>query len=418
MLGFPARFFVEFFDRHGFLSVDERPRVAGRPRRLARVRARAARRHATRPAARDTRSSRSAGCRTRCACARPRRRGSASTTCSSPATPTRRWRLLADRRAPSSARCSARSPTRRTRWSCTPTQRLLPRRPPGAGRAGTTTCSPTRSEPVAVTYDMNGLQSLDAPVRFLRDAEPTARRSTTAQGARARSRYDHPVYSPQRACAAQARHRRDQRRAAHLFLRRLLALRLPRGRRGERARPALAPFRRGSGDRAAAPLRTGGLGTGASRRCRTPSATGSSCCTSTSPSCREVLRRPLAVVGAAAGARPLRTAPTTSATRRDAARRGGARPRRRAAPGAAPAGPIRLLTHLRYFGYGFNPVSFYYCFDAADRDSRPSSPRSTTRRGASGTATCSPRRATGHGGQAALPLRQGLPRLARSCRWT
>jgi DUF1365 family protein len=27
-------------------------------------------------------------------------------------------------------------------------------------------------------------------------------------------------------------------------------------------------------------------------------------------------------------------------------------------------GPIRLLTHLRYFGYCFNPVSFYYCFDA------------------------------------------------------
>jgi len=29
-------------------------------------------------------------------------------------------------------------------------------------------------------------------------------------------------------------------------------------------------------------------------------------------------------------------------------------------------GPIRLLTHLRYFGYCFNPVSFYFCFDAAD----------------------------------------------------
>lgn len=28
-------------------------------------------------------------------------------------------------------------------------------------------------------------------------------------------------------------------------------------------------------------------------------------------------------------------------------------------------GPIRLLTHLRYFGHCFNPVSFYYCFDAA-----------------------------------------------------
>ncbi len=32
--------------------------------------------------------------------------------------------------------------------------------------------------------------------------------------------------------------------------------------------------------------------------------------------------------------------------------------------GRAPAGPIRLLTHLRYFGHCFNPVSFYYCFEA------------------------------------------------------
>ena len=32
--------------------------------------------------------------------------------------------------------------------------------------------------------------------------------------------------------------------------------------------------------------------------------------------------------------------------------------------GARPGGPIRLLTHLRYFGYCMNPVSFYYCFDA------------------------------------------------------
>lgn len=30
-----------------------------------------------------------------------------------------------------------------------------------------------------------------------------------------------------------------------------------------------------------------------------------------------------------------------------------------------PRGPIRLLTHLRYFGYVMNPVSFYYCFDPA-----------------------------------------------------
>jgi DUF1365 family protein len=31
--------------------------------------------------------------------------------------------------------------------------------------------------------------------------------------------------------------------------------------------------------------------------------------------------------------------------------------------GVRAEGPIRLLTHLRYFGKCFNPVSFYYCFD-------------------------------------------------------
>jgi uncharacterized protein len=31
--------------------------------------------------------------------------------------------------------------------------------------------------------------------------------------------------------------------------------------------------------------------------------------------------------------------------------------------GFRPAGPIRLLTHLRYFGFLMNPVSLYYCFD-------------------------------------------------------
>ena len=31
--------------------------------------------------------------------------------------------------------------------------------------------------------------------------------------------------------------------------------------------------------------------------------------------------------------------------------------------GTRPRGPVRLLTHLRYFGHVFNPVSFFYCFD-------------------------------------------------------
>ena len=35
--------------------------------------------------------------------------------------------------------------------------------------------------------------------------------------------------------------------------------------------------------------------------------------------------------------------------------------------GSRPQGPIRLLTNLSYFGYCFNPVSFYYCFSQDGR---------------------------------------------------
>ena len=34
--------------------------------------------------------------------------------------------------------------------------------------------------------------------------------------------------------------------------------------------------------------------------------------------------------------------------------------------GVRAEGPVRVLTHCRYFGFGFNPVSFYYCFDKHD----------------------------------------------------
>ena len=30
-------------------------------------------------------------------------------------------------------------------------------------------------------------------------------------------------------------------------------------------------------------------------------------------------------------------------------------------------GPIRMLTHLRYFGFQMNPVSFFFCFDPSER---------------------------------------------------
>ena len=35
--------------------------------------------------------------------------------------------------------------------------------------------------------------------------------------------------------------------------------------------------------------------------------------------------------------------------------------------GNRPEGAVRLLTHLRYFGYCFNPVSFFYCYEASNR---------------------------------------------------
>ena len=36
------------------------------------------------------------------------------------------------------------------------------------------------------------------------------------------------------------------------------------------------------------------------------------------------------------------------------------------ATGKKPDGPIRILTHLRTFGYVMNPVTFYYCFRSSE----------------------------------------------------
>lgn len=43
------------------------------------------------------------------------------------------------------------------------------------------------------------------------------------------------------------------------------------------------------------------------------------------------------------------------------------RDRAQAALGRRPAGPIRLLAHLRTLGHCFNPVAFYYCYTADGR---------------------------------------------------
>ena len=106
----------------------------------------------------------------------------------------------------------------------------------------------------------------------------------------------------------------------------------------------------------------GGCATGASTRSSTSSSTRSSWPTSTSPSCPSVLD-PL----------PLWSArrPAPARFRRGDHLGDPARPLADcvrevvASEGAFAAGPIRTLTNLRYFGHGFNPVTFHFCFDPA-----------------------------------------------------
>ena len=86
--------------------------------------------------------------------------------------------------------------------------------------------------------------------------------------------------------------------------------------------------------------------------------------TSTSTSCRSCSPR-RGRCGAGRSASSPSTARTTSPAPHELA--DAARDRVAAALGRRPAGPVRLLTHLRSLGYAFNPVSFYYCFAADGR---------------------------------------------------
>ncbi|MGM0767584.1 MAG: DUF1365 domain-containing protein [Pseudomonadota bacterium] len=45
------------------------------------------------------------------------------------------------------------------------------------------------------------------------------------------------------------------------------------------------------------------------------------------------------------------------------------------ATGWRPDGPVELITHPRYLGYVFNPVSFYFCYRAGDRPASGAVPK-------------------------------------------
>ena len=201
MLGFPARFFVEFFDRHGFLSVDDRPvwqAVRGGSREYVRALLASTRldlRTAT-PVESIRRLPNEVRVRTA--------RGTVESfdyvflACHSD----QALRLL---ESPSAAEREVLGafPYAANEVVLHTDERLLPRRPL-ARAAWNYHLLADPQEPVAVTYDMNVLQTLDAPVRFLLTLNHL--KAIDERKVLRTFSYDHPVYSPQ-AVAAQARHR-------------------------------------------------------------------------------------------------------------------------------------------------------------------------------------------------------------------
>jgi len=201
MLDFPARFFVDFFDRHGFLSVDDRPvwqAVKGGSREYVRALLRVAKfdlRLAT-PVESVHRLPNEV--RVRSARGDVARYDHVFLACHAP-------QALAMLEAPTAAErevlaafpYAANEVLLHTDASVLPRRRL-------ARAAWNYHLLADPQEPVALTYDMNILQSLDAPVRFL--VSLNHRKAIDERKVLRTFTYDHPVYSP-RAVAAQARHR-------------------------------------------------------------------------------------------------------------------------------------------------------------------------------------------------------------------
>ena len=216
-------------------SVERAPGVARGARRLVELRARrcsaawnVAGAHVARPCSRVRR-----GTRRRRRGRQPRPAASASTRSCSPATATRRcacWPTPTTGRARRARRDSA---TRRTRPCCTPTPRCC-RATAAPGRRGTPTC---RRDPDARVHGQ--LQHEPAAVAAIAPnrsaSRSTAARRSTRRRILARMRYA-PSALHARARRRAGAPRRDQRRRAHLVRRRLLALRLPRGRHAQRRR--------------------------------------------------------------------------------------------------------------------------------------------------------------------------------------
>ena len=205
MLAFPARFFVEFFDKHGFLNVDNRPvwrTVKGGSREYVRkltapFRSRI---HLNNPVARVRRDADGVTVRTASgdearfdhvffAC-----HGDQALAMLDPPTPQEREILGALPYQPNDAVLHTDT-------------RMLPRRPLARAAWNYHALDPRqgRADLLAVTYDMNVLQNITAPVVFM----VTLNRSEDIDPARVLGRYSyaHPIYTP---AGVQAQQRRAE----------------------------------------------------------------------------------------------------------------------------------------------------------------------------------------------------------------
>jgi predicted NAD/FAD-binding protein len=201
ILGFPARFFIDFFARHGFLSVDDRPvwqAVRGGSREYVR-------RLCAATAARLRLSTGIASIR--------RQPGQVSVRTARGDTEHHDRVFLACHADQALALLDHPTPAesevlRAFRYVDNDVvlhtdERLLPRRRL-ARAAWNYHLSREPDDRVAVTYDMNVLQTLDARTRFLVTLNPP--RAPEPARVLRELRYSHPVYTPA-AVAAQRRHR-------------------------------------------------------------------------------------------------------------------------------------------------------------------------------------------------------------------
>lgn len=202
MLDFPARFFVDFFDRHGFLNVNDRPvwrTIRGGSREYARklVAPFQDRIRLSTPVRRVRRDV--DGVTITTATGDEARFDHVFFACHSDQALT----MLEDA-----------SDTERNVLGAFPYQpnaatlhtdtRMLPRRPL-ARAAWNYHLTRDNQERVALTYDMSMLQSIDAPLRFL----VTLNREADIDPATILGRYsyEHPVYTPAAVAAQNERHR-------------------------------------------------------------------------------------------------------------------------------------------------------------------------------------------------------------------